>query len=648
MNKYFTRGLLVFFTFFSFLTFSSFILNSVEARTLPAVPIRTITYHKVYFNPNFGSDAPYVIGSTTMEPQLIPAGKTVSLNTSPFEIPGHGFYWDSHEDGHPSYGDGDLFTMGNTDVTLHAQWYHENNTVAFYNSALDAEGGSGNMPLQIMEIGVPTKLSKNTFKKVGCEFLAWMTKEEDGEKLYADEDYYTMTERESFVGMHAVWSDVASTTINFFPNKGTGTMAPKKIKAGLSSRLTNAFTRTGYDFFGWATSASGPRIYENDEYYKAGESNAIVNLYALWSRKTYTVTFNPNWPINSATGIADPGTGVMVSQSAEVGTAIRLNPNTFAKNYYDFTGWSTSPTGPIVRKDGQPYSGRASITLYAQWKLSDYYVVTFDANGGMGSMPEFPMFENTDDDLPLNLGQITKVGYKFDGWTRNKDGSGTQYLDGASFRMIKRDVTLYAKWVASYTITFNPNEGTGYAYVQTLPTGISTTLVSNTFTREAYRFIGWATSTTGSVVYSDNASYLGSADANLYAVWAPTGSTLITFNANGGTGTMAPQLIPAGTTTARLTPNSFVGAQECGVVPNTGKTECWTAYGFTRWSLSPTATSGQTFYNNGQGFSPIPNKPNITLYANWYPYGASAPDNHNYASVSISWESFLRLLQALR
>ena len=49
--------------------------------------------------------------------------------------------------------------------------------------------------------------------------------------------------------------------------------------------------------------------------------------------------------------------------------------------------------------------------------------------------------------------------------------------------------------------------------------GIVLTLRKNTFTRKGYTFQGWATSTTGSVVYVDEGTYTANASDILYAVW---------------------------------------------------------------------------------------------------------------------------------
>lgn len=90
-------------------------------------------------------------------------------------------------------------------------------------------------------------------------------------------------------------------------------------------------------------------------------------------------------------------------------------------------------------------------------------------------------------------------------------------------------------------VVFHANDGTDTTAEQ----GVFGTaaLNANTFTREGYRFDGWATTADGEVAYADGASItLSGADVDLYAVWTkvwnvtfpnmPTGAT-VTVKQNG-------------------------------------------------------------------------------------------------------------------
>lgn len=75
-----------------------------------------------------------------------------------------------------------------------------------------------------------------------------------------------------------------------------------------------------------------------------------------------------------------------------------------------------------------------------------------------------------------------------------------------------------------YTISFNANGGTGSMASQAMTHDVSKNLTANAFTRKGYKFVGWATSANGAVVYADNALVKNlttetGATVTLYAVW---------------------------------------------------------------------------------------------------------------------------------
>ena len=77
-------------------------------------------------------------------------------------------------------------------------------------------------------------------------------------------------------------------SVKFNANGGTGTMANESFTYGTAKALTaNAFTHTGYTFQGWATSASGEKVYNDKQSVSnlTQTSGAEVNLYAVWDRE---------------------------------------------------------------------------------------------------------------------------------------------------------------------------------------------------------------------------------------------------------------------------------------------------------------------------------------------------------------------------
>jgi hypothetical protein len=109
----------------------------------------------------------------------------------------------------------------------------------------------------------------------------------------------------------------------------------------------------------------------------------------------------------------------------------------------------------------------------------------------------------------------------------------------------------------SYTVTFDPNGGSGTMASQSIESGTTSPLNANAFTKIGCSFAGWATTNDGAVSFADRASYtMESANVTLYAVWTAGSSYTVTFDANGGSGTMAPQTIGYGVS-APLTANAF-------------------------------------------------------------------------------------------
>jgi uncharacterized repeat protein (TIGR02543 family) len=269
----------------------------------------------------------------------------------------------------------------------------------------------------------------------------------------------------------------------------------------------------------------------DDEYYLyveftgSGLQLAFTGGSPAPSAVTHTVTYDPNG-----------GTGTMASQTIAEGAMATLTKNAFTRSGYYFVGWGlTADATTVWYSDGAPYvMGKADMTLYAIWS-SSAHTITFDANGGTGTMASQTIADGGSANLTAN--QYTRTGYSFNGWGTIPSQTTGTYTDGGFYTMGTSDVTLYAIWVInSYTVTFNANGGTGTMAPLTVIYGVSTTLTANSFTRDGCTFSGWATSASATGAdYADCATYsTGLANATLYAVWkdtaAPTVSSL-TFGA---------------------------------------------------------------------------------------------------------------------
>lgn len=89
----------------------------------------------------------------------------------------------------------------------------------------------------------------------------------------------------------------------------------------------------------------------------------------------------------------------------------------------------------------------------------------------------------------------------------------------------------------SYTVKYDANGGSGAPSNQTKWYGGILTLSSTKPTKSGYNFMGWATSSAGSVAYASGAQYGSDANVTLYAVWelayiAPTLSNVKAVRCN--------------------------------------------------------------------------------------------------------------------
>ena len=96
------------------------------------------------------------------------------------------------------------------------------------------------------------------------------------------------------------------------------------------------------------------------------------------------------------------------------------------------------------------------------------------------------------------------------------------------------------------TVTFDANGGEGTMAAQTLTEGKGT-LTANAFTKEGFRFAGWALSAAGEKVYADGAAVELTADTTLYALWeAEQASLSVHFDGNGYTQTINDKTVVPG------------------------------------------------------------------------------------------------------
>ena len=476
-------------------------------------------------------------------------------------------------------------TMPANDITYYAQWTAIKYEVKFNGNS----STSGSMSNQTFTYDVSQALTANAFKRAyvvtlntnggtcstssltaNYTFAGWATSE-SGEVVYADKA--SVKNLRNTAGTYNLYAKWTSTSVTL-PTP----------------------TKTGYTFNGWNTAENG-----TGTSYAAGASytpSTTTTLYAQWTAIKYEVKFNGN----SSTS------GSMSNQTFTYDVSQALTANAFKRAYvvtlntnggtcstssltanYTFAGWATSESGEVV------YADKASVknlrntagtyNLYAKWTSTS-----------------------------VTLPTPTKTGYTFNGWNTAENGTGTSYAAGASYTP-STTTTLYAQWTAiKYEVKFNGNSSTsGSMSNQTFTYDVSQALTANAFKRAYvvtlntnggtcstssltanYTFAGWATSTSGDVVYADKASVKNLRNTagtyNLYAKWTSASVTLPTPTKTG--------------------------------------------YTFNAWNTAENGTG--TSYAGGENYTPVAA---ITLYAQWTinKYSVSiVASNADYGSVSVS------------
>ena len=136
--------------------------------------------------------------------------------------------------------------------------------------------------------------------------------------------------------------------VKFDSNGGTGTMSNQLFTVGVKQALApNAFTRSGYEFRGWATSSAGSVVYEDRAIFtnKLAVAGSTNTLYASWIVSSAMISAqNVNgvvWHYTAANGVATIQNVSGGSYVSAVDTSIKGNlviPETLGSNTVEVIG----------------------------------------------------------------------------------------------------------------------------------------------------------------------------------------------------------------------------------------------------------------------------------------------------------------------
>ena len=355
-------------------------------------------------------------------------------------------------------------------------------------------------------------LPSNTYINDGYLFIGWS----DGTSTYQVGDVYIPTANK--VTFAAVWEEITQDDIKYNVtfdkngSQGTDPVVTDKVAGELFIIPECSYEKKDYNFIGWN---DGTSTYQFGDTYTMPNKN--VTFTAVWQEKQYyTITFD----INGGTGT------VPVVTKKEFGKTFTIPNSSITKTDNTLMGWND---GTKTYTAGSTYTMPSkNVTFKAVWQEKQYYTITFDINGGTGTVPVVTKkeFGKT---FTIPNSSITKTDNTLMGWN---DGTKT-YTAGSTYTMPSKNVTFKAVWQEKqyYTITFESGGGTGTAPTMTKKeSGNKITLPNNTFSKEGQNFAGW---NDGTKTYTAGSTYTMPAKNVIFvATWVTPAASAIIVNHN--------------------------------------------------------------------------------------------------------------------
>ena len=368
--------------------------------------------------------------------------------------------------------------------TLTAKWTPKEYTVTF-----NANGGTTSTASKKVtyDSTYGTLPTPSAYSKTGyiVTFNGWYTAKTGGTHVTAS----TTVKITGNQTLYAHWIETPITYTIVYNGNGytNGSTASSSHTYNVAKNLTaNGFGKTGYTFAGWNTKADGTGTsYANSASVTnlTATNNATVTLYAKWTPKQITVSFNPSQKGGLLTDVAN---GTYSGNNATI-------TYTSSSHQYKFVNSSTNDPYVTIASTVYLVAGR-TYTIHAKMRNTSGSVIS----GSIQIFYAINQAYNESDSRRLSGGEGSTT------LTVSSTGTYNIRIDND----YDKDIVIYefyiieGDFITSKTVTYDSTYGT-------LPTPL----------REGYTFAGWYTLSSGGSQITDSTKVTKANDYTLFAHW---------------------------------------------------------------------------------------------------------------------------------
>lgn len=322
-------------------------------------------------------------------------------------------------------------------ITIIPVWILEVHTI-YFNTTCEIEVAE-----IVKEFDQPIDFPK--VNRTGYTLIGWYTSISGNEPVTwkTMPDLTPTAQSNGSVMLYAKWEPITYTVV-YNKNGGSGAMVSSSHTYNEPKNLSrNLYSKTGYDFKGWATTATGSVIYDDEQIVEnlTTDNLSVITLYAVWKPKTYNIIYkNLTSEMLVYTTTYTYGEGLTTMPRVYISSGYHT---TELENFY---GWYTSDNFTSkVTSISKTRTG--DITLFAKydlWISTTYASYTNTVtDGSLNNQPNFSVdlllgsyYYNEIKDTTLKK---IKIEFSMNIWEQN-DGYQDLYLFNGDTQIWKKTI----------------------------------------------------------------------------------------------------------------------------------------------------------------------------------------------------------------